>query len=342
MRSASSSFTSDTPIGFFPGTSVLHTRLRYVLFIPWIYADVRNSRRRHQKPAEAIVSGEHKLTERLRGQDGVIGGRVHPETPDQPPSYVYWTALQTWGLLRQRGISGSWSRKRVEELLAAPPAGKLSDDDGLPIDQTDWPFAGCLEPSKDWSNGKSLSFKLKKREQTYLARQLRSVDSPVSSGEPSLLSMLVGKPLGGADHAWSPEIVDMARHERTALMRAGQAAGLAAIGRAIYAAQVETLKTEVDCRNCSDLQRNALAGVVADWRAEAAALDWPSFEADMNTLPPRVSEAPARDSPLDSKWQEGSDDPGADISPLRRSAQGPPCAIVSHPRRTRSARRMGQ
>ena len=24
---------------FFPGTSVLHTRLRYVLFVPWLYRD---------------------------------------------------------------------------------------------------------------------------------------------------------------------------------------------------------------------------------------------------------------------------------------------------------------
>ena len=218
---------------FFPGTSVLHTRLRYVLFIPWIYADVRNSRHRRRDPAEAIASGEHKLTERLLGQDGVIGGRVHPKTPDQPPSYVYWTALQTWGLLRQRGICGNWSRKRVEDLLAAPapPAGKLSDDDGLPIGQTDWPFAGCPEPSKDWSSGENLSFKLKKRERTYLARQLQHVHSPVSSGERSLLALLVGKPLEAADYAWSPEIVDMACHEQAALVRAGQAAALAAIGQ---------------------------------------------------------------------------------------------------------------
>ena len=105
---------------FFPGTSVLHTRLRYVLFVPWIYADARDSRRRKRKPADLIASGEHKLTERLLGQDGVIGGRVFPEPLDQPPSYVYWTALQAWGLLRQRDIRGRWSRKRVENLLAVP------------------------------------------------------------------------------------------------------------------------------------------------------------------------------------------------------------------------------
>ena len=276
---------------FFPGTSVLHTRLRYALFVPWIYTDARNSRLRQRNPADAIARGEHKLTARLLDQDGVIGGRVFPQPLDQPPSYVYWTALQAWGLLRQPDIRGRWSRKRVEKLLGAPPAAKLSDDDGLPIDQTDWPFAGCPEPPKDWNSGGALSFDLTRRERTYLARQLRRVASPVLSGEPSLLALLVGKPLDVADYAWSPEITDMAQHEQAALVRAGQAAALAAIGRAIYAAQVETLKAELDRRKCSDLQRNALIGVVANWRAEAEKLDWASFETDIGKLPPRVSDA---------------------------------------------------
>ena len=276
---------------FFPGTSVLHTRLRYVLFIPWIYDDVRNSRRRHRDPAAAIARGEHKLTERLLGQDGVIGGRVFPAPLEQPPSYVYWTALQTWGLLRQRDLYGSWSRRRVEKLLAAPSTAKLTDDDSLPIDQTDWPFAGYPKPPKDWRSGGKLSFNLNMRECNYLACQLRRVNSPVSSCKPSLLALLVGRPLETADYAWSPEIADLAQHERAALVRAGQAAALAAIGRAIYAAQVETLKDTLDHRKCSDFHRNALSNVVENWRAEAEKLDWKSFETDMTTLPPRVSEA---------------------------------------------------
>ena len=303
---------------FFPGTSVLHTRLRYVLFVPWIYTDARNSRLRQRNPADAIPKGEHKLTERLLGQDGVIGGRIFPEDSEQPPSYVYWTALQAWGLLRQRDIRGRWSRKRVEKLLAAPSARKLSDDDGLPIDHTEWPFAGCLAPSEDWASGEKLSFKLTKRERTYLARKLRRVDSPVSSGEPSLLALLVGKPLDSADYAWSPEITEMAQHERAALVRSGQAAALSAIGRAIYAAQIETLKADLDRRKCSELQRDALTSVIAGWRAEAEKLDWPSFERDMNTLPPPVSDA-LRET---LHWvRSGAEDPMAIEPTYRRSEE---------------------
>ena len=303
---------------FFPGTSVLHTRLRYVLFLPWIYADARKARLRRRDPADAIAKGEHKLTKRLLQQDGVIGGRVFPKPLDQPPSYVYWTALQTWGLLRQPDIRGRWSRKRVENLLASPSAAKLSDDDGLPIDQTDWPFTGCPEPPDDWNSSGTLSFKLRRCERTYLARRLRSVESPVASGKQSLLALLVGKPIDAADHAWSPEIVDIAQHEQAALERAGQAAALAAIGRAIYAAQVETLKAKLDRRNCSDLQRNALATVVKNWSAEAEILDWPSFEADMNMLPPPVTDALCETL----RWvRSGAKDPMAIEPAYRRSEE---------------------
>jgi hypothetical protein len=297
---------------FFPGTSVLHTRLRYVLFVPWIYADARHARSRQRKPAELIARGEHKLTERLLGEDGVIGGRVFPKPIDQPPSYVYWTALQEWGLLRAR-----WSRAQVERLLVAPPAAKMSDDDGVPIEQVTWPFAGCPEPADDWRSGERLRFRLSKLERIYLARQLRGVGSPAVPGEPSLLAMLVGKPLGAADHAWSSEILDLARHERAALVRAGQAAALAAVGRATYAAQVETLKADFDCRRCSDRHRSALPEIVAKWAAEAEALDWTAFEGDTNKLPPAVANAVHQTL----EWvRSGAKDPMA-IEPAYRRAE---------------------
>ena len=35
---------------FFPGTSVLHTRLRYVLFVPWLNGKSRRGGRRRHRP----------------------------------------------------------------------------------------------------------------------------------------------------------------------------------------------------------------------------------------------------------------------------------------------------
>lgn len=303
---------------FFPGTSVLHTRLRYALFVPWIYNDVRNSRARTAKASDAIARGEHQLTKRLLNSDsGVIGGRVYPNPIDQPPSYVYWTALQAWGLLRERGPFGRWSRSQVERLLSLPAGSTLTDDDGLPVEQQTWPFADCPEPPDEWRSGDDLNFKLTKKERDYMARQLRAVDSPAVPGEPSLLAMLVGKPLDDADNAWDAPILEMARHERDALERAGQAAALAAVGRAIYAAQVETLKQELDKRACSDRHRAALPGIVKQWGSEASALDWKAFENDMRILPPLVSKA-LRET-LD--WLHGAADDPMLIEPIYRHAE---------------------
>lgn len=299
---------------FFPGTSVLHTRLRYILFVPWLYANVRASRLRGQRPSDLIARGEHRLTERLLGESGVIGGRVWPTPIDQPPAYVYWTALQQWGLLRERGLNGSWSRAQVERVLATTVSTTLRDDEDQPFEQPTWPFT-CPEPSEDWLKADKLSFKLQKTERTYLARQLRNVKS--RDDEASLLAMLVGQPLGDAAHVWSPDILALAKHERPALIRAGHAAALAAIGRAVYAAQVEWLKANLDKRQCSDRQRKALPKVLKTWRHQAAALDWDAFEKDMGHLPAPVSDALSQTL----QWvKDGGTDPMA-IEPAYRRAE---------------------
>lgn len=68
---------------FFPGTSVLHTRLRYALLIPWIYQTLREQRPQPRDFAQAYVELEHRLTGRLKfdpeggERDGVIGGEVY-------------------------------------------------------------------------------------------------------------------------------------------------------------------------------------------------------------------------------------------------------------------------
>ncbi len=302
---------------FFPGTSVLHTRLRYALFVPWLYEDVREARQGGLKPAERLARAELRLTGRLIGEAGVIGGLVYPKPIDQPPSYVYWTALQKWGLLGERPGGGSWSRAQVNRLLAIAPKSMLADDDDQPLDRQPWPFTACPPRSADWADDGKLSFKLGKDEGRGLARFLRAVDSPAFPGEPSLLSRLVGKPLGSAEHAWDETVLELAGPERPALLRAGQAAALSAVGRAIYAAQVEALKETLDRRRCSDVHRAALPGVVADWGAHAAALDWAAFEEDMQSFSTPVREALA--ATLD--WIRcGSSDP-LELEPAYRRAE---------------------
>ena len=105
---------------------------------------------------------------------------------------------------------------------------------------------------------KNFTLDLSPPEQLYLATKLRAVRSPTDPGEPCSCRNLVGKPLGEADHCWDGEILALAGKEAAMLKRAGQAAALSAIGRAIYAAQVDTLKETRDKRPQPNLHRAEL------------------------------------------------------------------------------------
>jgi hypothetical protein len=83
---------------FFPGTSVLHTRLRYVLFVPWMYQLLGQGRAK-PAPEQAIQKMEGDLCRRLLKfephQLGIIGRLSEGKSMGQPPSMVYWNALGT-------------------------------------------------------------------------------------------------------------------------------------------------------------------------------------------------------------------------------------------------------
>ncbi len=72
------------------------------------------------------------------------------------------------------------------------------------------------------------------------------------------------------------------------LKRPGQAAALSAIGRAIYAALVETLKENRDKRPQPDRHRSALKDTLGQWGKQASRLDMNLFLDEIGHLPPPV------------------------------------------------------
>jgi Family of unknown function (DUF6361) len=89
---------SDT---LFPGTSVIQTRARYFLFVPWIYL---NGHRRGLSGARLKAwtdAKERKLIEALRDAgevSGLIGRRAGPAVKILP-STIYWSGLIRYGIL---------------------------------------------------------------------------------------------------------------------------------------------------------------------------------------------------------------------------------------------------
>ncbi len=83
----------------FPGTSTVQTRLRYMLFVPWIFSRLP----RHRSFIEVLDqmrSDQLKLRNALvagKESNGVIGVNAGRELKRLPAS-VYWAGLENWGI----------------------------------------------------------------------------------------------------------------------------------------------------------------------------------------------------------------------------------------------------
>lgn len=272
---------------FFPGTSVLHTRLRYVLFICWILNRARAQRR---PAAEFISECEHILTSSLRGV-GVIGGMTERKSSDQPLSGIYWMALCKWGLVRGAPGGGFYSRADLQRMIDAPRRRSGEDEDGDLMWAAHWPIPELPDPPQGFLEpDRTISFELTRDDRRHMRRALRAVAAGGMGIGQSLLARLVGKPLDRKRPCWDPHVLAHAGPEAAALRRAGQAAALAAVGRGVYAALVETLRAR-DIASTGDDHRTALPELCETWRADVLALDLKLFAGDVGELPPLVTAA---------------------------------------------------
>jgi hypothetical protein len=304
---------------FFPGTSVLHTRIRYALFVPWILERLKARGEGGRAFQGALQREETRLAERLKGENyGVIGRLMLPDPSNQPPSYIYWTALSSWGLIGLSPRGRSWSRGELSTFVAAGRDRILKDDDGRPLRSSVWPVADDLpQVPCNWDGNEPLGFDLPPKERDYLARLIRGIRCPVDTRQRSLLALLVGYGVGGSDACWDDAVLDLAGPHRAALERAGRAASLAAVGRAVYAALVERQK-QLDGRDVGRRHRNALRDVLGEHAGRVSGLNADLLIADLGPgLPPRVADV-LRET-LD--WVKNGKRPPSSLLPVYRRAE---------------------
>lgn len=116
----------------FPGTSSIQTRLRYALFIPWIY---RQLEERHvgsdQVMREARVAELGLIRPLLGGEDtqGIIGARARGSLT-RLPSSVYWAGLVRWRIF-QHAQSQSWYHTHFSALARGREGIGRADDPGV-------------------------------------------------------------------------------------------------------------------------------------------------------------------------------------------------------------------
>lgn len=185
----------------FPGTSTIQTRLRYAVFVGWIYdryIDLPTTELVERARAEEI-----ELIRRLeRGQagKGIIGTRAGEELV-RLPSMSYWTLLQQW-----RG-------QRAGE----PPLPSRSIWLGMdPTERRRWPL--IADPSLKPVFKKSMDFILSDAEIEYLKRRLGEREK---GGQRCLFhELLKGDAQATGEHPSLDDVNTHDVHNKTVLLRA--------------------------------------------------------------------------------------------------------------------------
>lgn len=123
----------------FPGTSTIQTRLRYMLFVPWIYQMAGTQKGTASARREHARALEIRLIETLLrgGETQNVIGSAAKQNLKRLPSDVYWAGLRTLGIRRFQGSRNGCLEAAPGEaatLWAAglPPAPQdfLSSPDG--------------------------------------------------------------------------------------------------------------------------------------------------------------------------------------------------------------------
>lgn len=148
----------------FPGTSTLHTRAKYLLFIPWCSIAAAARGYTGERLERASRDNERRLIQTLSsmpGVQGLIGGR-RGWTVRNLPSGTYRTALERWHI-------------QGDDDQDSP-----SPDDGVLVVATHGWHRRLPAPPLDFPERAPGAFALTYGEAEYLQGRLLSIDGPAS------------------------------------------------------------------------------------------------------------------------------------------------------------------
>jgi len=122
----------------FPGTSTIQTRLRYMLFIPWVYCELEKRRVSPPTFAAKARQMEMALVDPLLTADdhGGVFGRVAGRALKRLPSSVYWNGLGVWGIRLIHCAQDEYHR-HIDEVYRRRDASRGRwEKDGFPETET--------------------------------------------------------------------------------------------------------------------------------------------------------------------------------------------------------------
>jgi len=188
----------------FPGTSTIQTRLRYMLFVPWIYLQLEADEWESADIAKEARKREIALVKSLSeadDTDGVFGKRAGGDLK-RLPSSVYWAGLGNWQIRKFDGSQEQYkiaiddiyerrkNRHRVEEM--ARRRGEGSDAVGG-LSAVTW-HTKLPSPPSDFPETATIG--LTQEEAQFIQDQI------VTTQPKSLLARIILLPLTDADYPW--------------------------------------------------------------------------------------------------------------------------------------------
>ena len=147
----------------FPGVSVIQTRARYLLFVPWLFQAAEQRRLRGIELLRWVDREERKLIETIR-RGGDLNGLIGVEAGQNVkivPSTIYWSALSSYGICRWPGskeqVGAAAGRETHSEDALTELVGRSNEawDPNLPKPPKGFPSLPSLdftlpEPERDW------------------------------------------------------------------------------------------------------------------------------------------------------------------------------------------------
>jgi len=112
----------------FPGTSVIQTRARYFLFIPWTFRRFESS---HPKQLlQKAHDFERGMIQTLKdsGEAAGVIGRIAGPSVKVLPSAIYWNGMSSYGIFTQPGLTqGGYGRRVASGLPPFNPEAELAE-----------------------------------------------------------------------------------------------------------------------------------------------------------------------------------------------------------------------
>ena len=297
---------SDT---LFPGTSVLLTRARYLLFVPWLYREGARLRRQGSQLSSWVDTQERRLIGALRngGDSSGLIGRVVGEQVQNLPSTIYWNSLRRFGILRHDGTPA--------QIAGLRQVSRPQDDATEFVEQSDavWdpPMPG---PPEDFFALTSCDFDLTRDEATWLAER-------ISQAAPdTLLEFLVGKGNRRPDvarFAWDDNEVNTSTGQVRDAVNEARRFAVAMHGAALLYNVLLAERAEELGMTRHDGQRDYFADLLDQWSGEVEASDLGSW--NLEGLWALVMEQGRQASPLTYRFV-------TDWASLARGLRGPELA----------------